>query len=106
MIRLGDFLVRPGGRPRLQNYDTADTAGYADEQSAAAKFAADLDELARLQDKLMARETHALLVVFQSIDGSGKDGTIKQVASRLDPQGCTAVNFKKPSELENRHDYL
>ncbi|HEY9281895.1 MAG TPA: PPK2 family polyphosphate kinase [Pyrinomonadaceae bacterium] len=106
MIRVGDFLVRPGSRPRLKNYDAAYTAGYADGPSAAAKFEADLAELARLQDKLMARETHALLVVLQSIDGSGKDGTIKQVASRLDPQGCTAVNFKKPSDLENRHDYL
>ncbi len=106
MIRMGDFLVRPGGRPRLKNYDSAFTAGYAGERAAAGKFEADLEELARLQDKLMARETHALLVVFQSIDGSGKDGTIKQVASRLDSQGCTALNFKKPSEIENRHDYL
>lgn len=106
MIKPGDFLVRPGGRPRLKNYDSAFTAGYADEAAASRKFEADLEELARLQDKLMARESHALLVVFQSIDGSGKDGTIKQVASRLDPQGCTAVNFKKPSDLENRHDYL
>jgi PPK2 family polyphosphate:nucleotide phosphotransferase len=106
MIRPGDFLVRPGSRPRLKRYDAAFTAGYAGGRAAAAKFEADLEELARLQDKLMARETHALLVLFQSIDGSGKDGTIKQVASRLDPQGCTAVNFKKPSDLENRHDYL
>jgi PPK2 family polyphosphate:nucleotide phosphotransferase len=106
MIRVSDFLVKPGGRPRLKNYDSAFTAGYPDEASAAGKFESDLEELARLQDKLMARETHALLVVFQSIDGSGKDGTIKAVASRLDPQGCTAVNFKKPSDLENRHDYL
>jgi PPK2 family polyphosphate:nucleotide phosphotransferase len=106
MIRQGDFLVRPGSRPRLKNYDSAYTAGYVDEQAAAAKIEADLVELARLQDKLMARETRALLVIFQSIDGSGKDGTIKQVASRLDPQGCTAVNFKKPSDIENRHDYL
>ncbi|MCA1614422.1 MAG: polyphosphate kinase 2 family protein [Acidobacteria bacterium] len=67
---------------------------------------ADCRELAALQDRLMARESHALLVVFQSIDGSGKDGTIKRVAARLDPQGCTAVNFKKPSDIENKHDYL
>ena len=106
MIRVSDFLVRPGGRPRLKNFDPAYTAGYVGERPAAAKLDADLAELARLQDKLMAREQHALLVVFQSIDGSGKDGTIKQVASRLDPQGCTALNFKQPSEIENRHDYL
>ena len=105
-LRQKDFLVRPGSRPRLERWDTAFTAGFADEGDARRKTESDCGELARLQDKLMARETHALLVVFQSIDGSGKDGTIKHVASSLDPQGCTAHNFKKPSDLENLHDYL
>ena len=106
MLKQSDYLVRPGSRARLRDYDTAYTAGFAGEREAAAKIDSDCSELARLQDMLMAEETHALLVVFQSIDGSGKDGTIKHVASTLDPQGCTAVNFKKPSDLENRHDYL
>jgi PPK2 family polyphosphate:nucleotide phosphotransferase len=106
MGRQNDFLVRPGSRPRLKNYDTTFTGNFADDGAALEKFEADCDELASLQDKLMALETHALLIILQSIDGSGKDGTIKHVASSLDPQGCTAVNFKKPSEIENRHDYL
>ena len=106
MVKRDDFVVRPGSRPRLTNYDTAYTGGFAGEGEAAEKIGADCRELAALQDRLMARESHALLVLFQSIDGSGKDGTIKQVASRLDPQGCTAVNFKQPSDIENRHDYL
>lgn len=106
MVNRNDFLVRPGGRPRLKNYDPAFTGDFADEREAAEKIASDCGELARLQDMLMAEETHALLVIFQSIDGSGKDGTIKHVASNLDPQGCTAYNFKKPSDTENKHDYL
>ena len=106
MLRQKDFLVRPGSRPRLENRDTAFTAGFADEGAAREKSEADRGELADLQDKLMAGETHALLVILQAVDGSGKDGTIKEVAAGLDPQGCTAVNFKKPSDLENRHDYL
>jgi PPK2 family polyphosphate:nucleotide phosphotransferase len=106
MVKPNDFLVRPGSRPRLRDYATDFTGGFADESEAHRKIQADCDELARLQDMLMAEETHALLVVFQSIDGSGKDGTIKHVASNLDPQGCTAVNFKKPSDIENKHDYL
>ncbi|HEX8148619.1 MAG TPA: PPK2 family polyphosphate kinase [Pyrinomonadaceae bacterium] len=104
--RQHDFQVRPGSRPRLKNYDAAFTGGFADEDEAGAKIEADCGELASLQDRLMAEETHALLVILQAVDGSGKDGTIKHVASGLDPQGCTAVNFKKPSEAENRHDYL
>ena len=106
MGRQHDFLVRPGSRPRLKNYDAAYTGGFADEGAARRKIEADCGELARLQDRLMAEETHALLVILQAVDGSGKDGTIKHVASSLDPQGCTAVNFKKPSDAENRHDYL
>jgi PPK2 family polyphosphate:nucleotide phosphotransferase len=106
MGRQHDFMVRPGSRPRLKNYDTAFTGGFADEGAASDKIEADCDELASLQDRLMAEETHALLVILQAVDGSGKDGTIKHVASSLDPQGCTAVNFKKPSEIENKHDYL
>jgi PPK2 family polyphosphate:nucleotide phosphotransferase len=101
-----DFKIRPGGRPRLKNYDAAFTGGFADEAAAGAKIEADCRELAGLLDRLMAQETQALLVILQSIDGSGKDGAIKHVASGLDPQGCTAVNFKKPSDAENRHDYL
>lgn len=106
MGRKLDFIVRPGSRPRLKNYDTAFTGGFADESAAHEKVEADCADLARLQDKLMAEETHGVLVILQAVDGSGKDGTIKHVASGLDPQGCTAVNFKKPSEAENRHDYL
>src|ERR687890_340397 len=104
--RRHDFQIRPGSRPRLKNYDAAFTGGFADEGEARGKIEADCGELASLQDRLMAEETRALLVILQAVDGSGKDGTIKHVASRLDPQGCTAVNFKKPSEAENRHDYL
>jgi PPK2 family polyphosphate:nucleotide phosphotransferase len=106
MGRQQDFKIMPGSRPRLKNYDAAFTGGFADEGEAGEKIEADCGELASLQDRLMAEETHALLVILQAVDGSGKDGTIKHVASGLDPQGCTAVNFKKPSDAENRHDYL
>jgi PPK2 family polyphosphate:nucleotide phosphotransferase len=106
MVKRDEFIVRPGSRPSLKNYDSAFTGGFTDEREAQVKFKADCDEMGALQDKLMAQESHALLVIFQSIDGSGKDGTIKSVAAGLDPQGCTAQNFKKPSEDENKHDYL
>jgi PPK2 family polyphosphate:nucleotide phosphotransferase len=106
MVKQNDFIVRPGGRPRLKNYDAAFTGELTGEDRAQEKFRTDCAEMAELQDKLMAQESHALLVILQSIDGSGKDGTIKSIAAGLDPQGCTAQNFKKPSDIENKHDYL
>lgn len=106
MVKQNEFIVRPGSRPSLKKYDATYTGGFTDEERAREKIQSDCAEMARLQDKLMAQESHALLVIFQSIDGSGKDGTIKSIAAGLDPQGCTAQNFKKPSEIENKHDYL
>jgi PPK2 family polyphosphate:nucleotide phosphotransferase len=106
MVKHNDFIVRPGSRLSLKNYDTAFTGDFEDEDQAREKFKNDCAEMAELQDKLMAQESHALLVILQSIDGSGKDGTIKEVAAGLDPQGCTAQNFTKPSDIENKHDYL
>jgi polyphosphate kinase 2 (PPK2 family) len=67
---------------------------------------ADCETLSVLQDKFFAQGTHALLLIFQAMDGAGKDGTIKHVMSGVDPQGCTVTNFKRPSEKELKHDYL
>lgn len=63
-------------------------------------------ELAQLQDRFLAQESRALLLIFQGMDGAGKDGTIKYVMSNVDPQGCTVAAFKQPTPVELRHDYL
>ncbi|MET0649747.1 MAG: hypothetical protein ABW208_24305, partial [Pyrinomonadaceae bacterium] len=62
--RQHDFQIKPGTRPRLKNYDPAFTGGFTDEDEARGKIDADCGELARLQDRLMAEETHALLVIL------------------------------------------
>ena len=100
------FLVASNKKVRLKDHDTNFTDGYTDEAEARAKIETDCAALAELQDKLMAQETHGLLLLFQAMDGSAKDGTIKHIMSVADPQGCAAHNFKEPSEKENKHDYL
>ncbi|MDP0491913.1 MAG: polyphosphate kinase 2 family protein [Verrucomicrobiota bacterium JB023] len=64
------------------------------------------DELQRLQKVLYAQNKHRVLVVIQAMDTGGKDGCIKHVFSRVDPQGLNVVAFKKPSEEELAHDFL
>lgn len=105
-MKADQFLVAPGKKIRLDKHDTSFTGSYAGEEEARPKMNADCARLARLQDKLMAKGTRGLLLLFQAMDGSGKDGTIKYLMSSADPQGCTAHNFTEPSEKENRHDYL
>lgn len=63
-------------------------------------------ELERSQEVLYAADRWALLVVFQGVDASGKDGTIKHVMSGVNPQGCQVVSFKQPSAVELRHTFL
>ncbi|MFC0019948.1 polyphosphate kinase 2 family protein [Roseibacillus persicicus] len=64
------------------------------------------DELQQLQKMLYAQNKHRVLVVMQAMDTGGKDGCIKHVFSRVDPQGLNVVSFKKPTEDELAHDFL
>jgi len=100
------FLVKAGARVRLKNYDPAYTGKFQDEAEAEAQTQRDVESLAKYQDKLMAEETQSLLLVFQAMDGAGKDGTIKHVMSAIDPQGCKVMLSEKPGAIENKHDYL
>lgn len=62
--------------------------------------------IGELQSALGAEGKHALLVVFQGRDASGKDGTVQSVFRESNPALCTVTSFKRPTELELRHDYL
>ena len=65
-----------------------------------------VERIATLQRLLYADGRHALLIVLQGRDASGKDGTIRKVFSSVNPQGCTVSAFKVPTELEQHHDFL
>ena len=65
-----------------------------------------LDELFKEQRKLMAQDRHALLVVMQGLDASGKDGAIRAMTRGLDSTGCRVTSFKAPSSEELDHDFL
>ncbi|MDQ1592185.1 MAG: hypothetical protein QOG71_2812 [Pyrinomonadaceae bacterium] len=100
------FLVPAGERVRLKNYDPAYTGEFESEAEAEAKIRRDRESLAKYQDKLLAEERQSLLLVFQAMDGAGKDGTIKHVMSSVDPAGCVVTINEKPGATELKHDYL
>ncbi|MDX6269792.1 MAG: hypothetical protein QOD28_1015 [Acidobacteriota bacterium] len=100
------FLVPAGERVRLKNYDPAYTGEFGSEAEAETKIRRDCESLAKYQDKLLAEERQSLLLVFQAMDGAGKDGTIKHVMSSVDPAGCVVTINEKPGATELKHDYL
>jgi PPK2 family polyphosphate:nucleotide phosphotransferase len=63
-------------------------------------------KLEELQNLLYAESKHAVLIVLQGMDASGKDGVAKNVFDAVNPMGCRVIPFKKPSELEMKHDFL
>jgi PPK2 family polyphosphate:nucleotide phosphotransferase len=65
-----------------------------------------LEKLNELQNLLFAESEHAVLVILQGMDASGKDGVIRKVFGSLNPQGVRVQSFKAPTELELGHDFL
>lgn len=100
------FLVRPGTKLRLRDYDTEDTGGFISKEDAEKRLQQNIDIMAELQDKLYAHDKYSLLLIFQAMDGGGKDSAIKHVMSGLNPQGTQVYSFKAPSAEERDHDYL
>lgn len=77
-----------------------------DKERTKKKTAEIINELDDLQNLLFAESKHALLVVLQGMDGSGKDGVIRNVFGQLNPQGVTVKSFKSPTPEELSHDFL
>jgi PPK2 family polyphosphate:nucleotide phosphotransferase len=71
-----------------------------------AKTAKLVDELDGLQNLLYAEAKHSVLVIIQGMDASGKDGLVRDVLGRLNPQGVTVRSFKIPTAEELSHDFL
>lgn len=70
------------------------------------KTALIVKELDDLQNLLFAENKHSILVVIQGMDGSGKDGVIRNVLGNMNPQGVTVQSFKAPTAEELSHDFL
>src|SRR5665213_486073 len=65
-----------------------------------------VEQLSVLQRLHYASGKYALLILFQGMDASGKDGAIRHVMSGINPQGCQVFSFKQPSANELEHDFL
>jgi PPK2 family polyphosphate:nucleotide phosphotransferase len=102
------YLVKPGEKVDLKKIDSDesflfDKGGKDDSSKAFDKLQ---DELQELQKVLYAQNKHRILLVLQAMDTGGKDGCVKHVFSRIDPQGIHVRSFKKPSEEELARDFL
>jgi len=111
-MKIGDALkryrVKPGEKVDLSSIDAGDFSLFAEGGKGGSLEVFDQlrDELQSLQKVLYAQNKHRILIVLQAMDTGGKDGCVKHVFSRVDPQGVNVKAFKKPSEEELAHDFL
>ena len=104
---LDRYRVSPGGGFSVGDHASDDLFPAGLTKASAAKLLGHgVLRLSRLQERLYASKTAAVLVVLQAMDTAGKDSTIKHVMSGVNPQGVGVTAFKAPSAEERAHDFL
>ena len=63
-------------------------------------------DLADIQNAMYAHGKYSVLFCIQGMDTAGKDSLIREVFKEFNVRGIVAHSFKKPTELELKHDYL
>ena len=100
------LVVPPGTKVKLADWDPDETFGFKKGSKVERLTAKSIDRLDDLQNLLWASKEYAVLIVLQSPDAGGKDGTIRHVMSGMSPQGCRVTAFKAPTPEELQHDFL
>ena len=90
---------------KLENFDPGYCAGL-EKDITKSKTKELTARIAELQQLLYANSTHSVLLIFQGMDASGKDGSVKSVLEFVNPVGVEVANFKVPSAEERAHDFL
>jgi PPK2 family polyphosphate:nucleotide phosphotransferase len=98
--------VTPGTTVSLTDDAAAPPPGAPAKDQARVQLARLGRRMEKLQEALYAERTRALLVVLQGRDTSGKDGAIRKVFGRINPQGLELASFKAPTAIELAHDFL
>ncbi len=105
-MSLSTLARKPGERFDLAEIDPRSTPGIRGKAAAEQERARLLERLTLLQQRLYAGGEHALLVVLQGMDASGKDGVIRHLGGAFGPQGTVVTAFKVPTPEELSHDFL
>ena len=105
-INSKDFRVPPGKAVNLEKSPTHVAPVYKSKKQYHKLIEDHVESLSLLQQLHYASNQYALLLVFQGMDGAGKDGAIRHVMSGVNPEGCEVFSFKQPSAEELEHDFL
>jgi PPK2 family polyphosphate:nucleotide phosphotransferase len=89
---------------KIADYPTFDKT--MDKKETREKTKKILKNIGKLQYKMYGQNKFSLLILFQGIDASGKDGVTKDLIEYCNAVGIKIHSFKKPTEEEFAHDFL
>ena len=98
--------MRPGAKVKLNQWPTTVKPFCKSKKRYEKLLEEHVEQLSALQQLHYASHRYALLLIFQGMDASGKDGAIRHVMSGVNPQGCEVFSFKQPTADELEHDFL
>ena len=103
MNAFSPYQIPPGSTLKLSEVDPDDKSQFNVSKKEGVKMLPKATErLVGLHRLLYAQGKHRVLVVVQTIDAGGKDGTIREVFAPLDPMHFHVASFKAPSSLETK----
>jgi len=105
-IDISHFRVQAGDRVDLAKWPTQVKPVFKSKKHYHKILEHHVEKLTELQRLHYASQKYAILLIFQGLDASGKDGAIRHVMSGVNPQGCEVFSFKQPSTTELLHDFL
>ena len=106
MPGLDKHRILPGQKVDLRKIDTDGKDITEDRENCEKQFLERRTELITLGERLFAESKQKLLIVFQAMDGGGKDGVIRSVFEGTNPQWVEVTSFKKPSAEELARDFI
>ena len=105
-----DFIkkhrVDASKKVNLGSIGPAESNPFKDRDEAKAFTTKAIERIRELQYRLFVENKQSLLIVLQAPDAAGKDGVIRKVLGRMNPQGCRTYPFKAPLASELAQDFL
>lgn len=98
--------LQPAGAEFSFSTVSPDATGGLEKKEAKQRAKKDIHRMDELCYLMYAENKHALLIILQGIDASGKNSTTRHIAKGVNPDALRVHSFKRPSELELEHEFL
>ncbi|WP_203287491.1 PPK2 family polyphosphate kinase [Metabacillus sp. cB07] len=105
-MNVNKYRIEGNKQLKLRDYSPSEKHDYSEKELLENLIPESIDRLKELHWRLHAEEKKGIVVVLQAMDAAGKDEAISYIFSNLTAQGLKTTSFQKPSDSEQKHDYL